>query len=164
MAFHDDGLLDEIGWNILRELQQEARLSFHELGRRVGLSAPAVAERVRKMEDAGIILGYGAKVNPQKVGLPITAVIRITTLKMPLPQGTDLVSAFPELLECHRVTGTDSYHLKVIVSSVSHLEQVVNRLVPYGEPATSIVLSSLISGESVKQEAWWNGKEPTAQT
>ena len=83
---------------------------------------------------------------------------------MPLPQGTDLVSAFPELLECHRVTGTDSYNLKVIVSSIPHLEQVINRLVFYGEPATSIVLSSLVSGEIVKQEAWWNGKEPTAQT
>jgi Lrp/AsnC family leucine-responsive transcriptional regulator len=163
MTFHDDALLDEIGWSILRELQQEARLSFHELGRRVGLSAPAAAERVRKLEDAGIILGYGAKVNPQKVGLPITAVIRMTTMKMPLPQGTDLISAFPELLVCHRVTGTDSYNLKVLVSSIPHLEQVINRLVPYGEPATSIVLSSLVEGQFVKQEAVWNGMEQTAQ-
>ncbi len=162
MTFHDDPILDEIGWNILRELQRDARLSFHELGRRVGLSAPAVAERVRKMEDAGIITGYGAKVNPQKVGMPITAVIRMTTMRMPLPQAADLIAAFPELIECHRVTGTDSYILKVIVSSIPHLEQVINRLVHYGEPATSIVLSSLVSGEIIKLEALWNGREPTA--
>lgn len=154
MAFQNDFVLDEVGWRILRELQLDARLSFHELGRRVGLSAPAVAERVRKMEDNGIITGYGAKVNPQQVGLPITAIIRLTTLKTALPQqATDLITLFPELLECHRVTGTDSYILKVVVASIPHLEQVINRLVPYGEPATSIVLSSIVSGEILKQEA-----------
>jgi Lrp/AsnC family leucine-responsive transcriptional regulator len=78
MAFHDDYLLDETGWQILRELQNNARLSFHELGRRVGLSSPAVAERVRKLEDAGIIIGYEARVAPLKVGLPLLAFIRIT--------------------------------------------------------------------------------------
>ena len=77
---------------------------------------------------------------------------------MPLPQTADLIAAFPELLECHRVTGTDSYVLKVIVSSIPHLEQVINRLVPFGEPATSIVLSSIVSGEMVKREACWNGE------
>lgn len=147
-------LLDDIGWHILRELQLDARLSFHEIGRRVGLSAPAVAERVRKMEDGGIITGYGAKVDARKAGFSITAIIRITTLKIALPQRADeLTAIFPELLECHRVTGTDSYILKVIVTSIAHLEQVINRLVPYGEPATSIVLSSIVSGEIIKQEA-----------
>jgi len=87
----------------------------------------------------------------------------MTTMKMPLPQGTDLITTFPELLECHRVTGTDSYILKVIVSSIPHLEQVINRLVPYGEPATSIGLSSLVSEEIVKQQALWNGREPTVR-
>jgi Lrp/AsnC family transcriptional regulator, leucine-responsive regulatory protein len=101
-------------------------------------------------------------VNPQKVGMPITAVIRMTTMRMPLPQAADLIAAFPELVECHRVTGMDSYILKVIASSIPHLEQVINRLVHYGEPATSIVLSSLVSGEAVKREASWNGVEPTA--
>lgn len=156
MAFHDEASLDDIGWHILREVQQDARLSFHELGRRVGLTAPAVAERVRKLEDAGIITGYSAKVNPQKIGMPITAIVRMTAIKMHLPQTVDLVSSFPEVLECHRVTGMDSYILKVIVSSIPHLEHLINRLVPYGEPATSIVLSSIVSGETVKQEACWN--------
>ncbi|GHO97808.1 AsnC family transcriptional regulator [Reticulibacter mediterranei] len=154
MTIDSHALLDDIGWSILRELQLDARLSFHELGRRVGLSAPATAERVRKLEDSGIITGYGARVNAQRVGLPITAIIRITTLKVALPQQPgDLITIFPEMLECHRVTGTDSYILKIVVSSIAHLEQVINRLVPYGEPATSIVLSSLVSDEIIKQEA-----------
>jgi Lrp/AsnC family leucine-responsive transcriptional regulator len=158
MAFHNEHTLDDIGWSLLREVQQDARLSFHELGRRVGLSAPAVAERVHKMEDAGIITGYGAKVNPQKIGMPITAIIRMTAVKMHLPLAANLLATFPEVLDCHRVTGTDSYIIKVIVSSISHLEDVINRLVPYGEPATSIVLSSIVSGETIKQEACRNGE------
>jgi Lrp/AsnC family leucine-responsive transcriptional regulator len=154
MTIDNHALLDDIGWRILRELQLDARLSFHELGRRVGLSAPATAERVRKLEDSGIITGYGARVDAQQVGLPITAIIRMTTLKIALPQQpSDLIAIFPEMLECHRVTGTDSYILKIVVSSIAHLEQVINRLVPYGEPATSIVLSSLVSDEIIKQEA-----------
>jgi Lrp/AsnC family leucine-responsive transcriptional regulator len=154
MTIDNHAQLDDIGWLILRELQLDARLSFHELGRRVGLSAPATAERVHKLEDSGIITGYGARVNAQQVGLPITAIIRMTTLKIALPQQPDdLIAIFPEMLECHRVTGTDSYILKIVVSSIAHLEQVINRLVPYGEPATSIVLSSLVSDEIIKQEA-----------
>lgn len=88
---------------------------------------------------------------------------RLNVKRKPLSQATDLIATFPELVECHRVTGTDSYILKVIVSSIPHLEQVINRLAPYGEPATSIVLSSIVSGEIVKREAWWNGKELTTQ-
>jgi len=154
MTIDNHALLDDIGWRILRELQLDARLSFHELGRRVGLSAPATAERIRKLEDSGIITSYGARVDAQRVGLPITAIIRMTTLKVALPQRPgDLITIFPEMLECHRVTGTDSYILKIVVSSIAHLEQVINRLVPYGEPATSIVLSSLVSDEIIKQEA-----------
>ncbi len=154
MTIDNHALLDDIGWQILRELQLDARLSFHELGRRVGLSAPATAERVRKLEDSGIITGYGARIDAQRVGLPITAIIRMTTLKVTFPQQPDEMSyIFPEMLECHRVTGTDSYILKIVVSSITHLEQVINRLVPYGEPATSIVLSSIISNEIIKQEA-----------
>jgi len=154
MTIDNHALLDDIGWRILRELQLDARLSFHELGRRVGLSAPATAERIRKLEDSGIITSYGARVDAQRVGLPITAIIRMTTLKVALPQQPgNLITIFPEMLECHRVTGTDSYILKIVVSSIAHLEQVINRLVPYGEPATSIVLSSLVSDEIIKQEA-----------
>ncbi|QBD74730.1 Lrp/AsnC family transcriptional regulator [Ktedonosporobacter rubrisoli] len=159
MTFRDEHLLDAIGWRILQELQQEARLSFHELGRRIGLSAPAVAERVRKMEDCGLIMGYGAKVNIQKVGLGIIAFVRLTSFKASLPAKDDLVILFPEVLECHRVTGTDSYVLKLALISIAHLEQVVNRLMPYGEPATSLVLSSIISDGVIRQEACQAGED-----
>src|SRR5579875_2870126 len=80
MALENEKLLDETGWQLLHELQQNARLSFSELGQRVGLSSPAVAERVRKMEDAGIITGYHAEVNPAKLGFPVMAIIRMTSL------------------------------------------------------------------------------------
>lgn len=82
MTFKEEYLLNETGWSILRELQKEARLSFPELGRRVGLSSPAVAERVHKLEGAGVITGYGARINPAKVGLSMMAFVRITTTPM----------------------------------------------------------------------------------
>ncbi len=161
MTFHQDYLLDETGWRILQELQQDAKLSFHELGRRVGLSSPAVTERVRKLEDAGIIIGYGAKIDPSKVGLPIMAIIRLSTPTNPWPQADDLIRELPELLEFYRVTGSDSYILKVVVSSIAHLELVINRLVPHGPLTTSIVLSSPVPEESIKQDALKRGEETT---
>ena len=154
MAFHSEYLLDETGWRILQELQHDARLSFHELGRRVGLSSPAAGERVRKLEDAGIITGYGAKIDASKVGLPIMAIMRLNTPINPWPQANDLITEFPELVEFHRVTGGDSYIFKVIVASIGHLELVINRLAPYGPLTTSIVLSSPIPEEPIKREAF----------
>jgi Lrp/AsnC family leucine-responsive transcriptional regulator len=85
------------------------------------LSQPAVTERVRKIEDTGIITGYGAKIDSSKVGLPIMAIMRLTTPINPWPQANDLIAEFPELLEFHRVTGSDSYIFKVIVASIAHL-------------------------------------------
>ncbi|GHO49208.1 Lrp/AsnC family transcriptional regulator [Ktedonospora formicarum] len=153
MALKDEYLLDETGWSILRELQRDARLSFPEVGRRVGLSAPAVAERVRKLEDAGVITGYGARINPAKVGLPIMAFVRLTTTPMTEAGLHTFVAELPELLECHRVTGNESFLLKLVVTSISHLESVLNQLMNYGPVTTSLVLSTPRSGEPLKQEA-----------
>src|SRR5512135_1233222 len=108
-------LLDGTGWRILRELQLDARLSFAELGRRVGLSKPAVAERVRNLEAAGVISGYRAEVDLAKVGYPILAVIRMSAVGDVLARITAAVCAMPEVLECHRGTGTDSFTMKVAV-------------------------------------------------
>lgn len=159
MTFHQDYLLDETGWRILEELQHDARLSFHELGRRVGLSSPAVTERVRKLEDAGIITGYGAKIDAAKVGLPIMAIMRLSTPINPWPQADDLIRALPELREFYRVTGTDSYIMKVVVSSIAHLELVINQLAPHGPLTTAIVLSAPIPQEPLKQAALARSKE-----
>lgn len=137
-------LLDPLGWKLLVELQTDARISFAELGRRVGLSTPAVAERVRRMEDEGIIRAYRAEITPSSVGLPITAFIRMSIVGNVLAKLTERVHSMPEIVECHRGTGEDSFILKVNVVSVEQLKDVIDRLTPFGTTSTSLVLSSLI--------------------
>jgi Lrp/AsnC family transcriptional regulator, leucine-responsive regulatory protein len=148
-----DRLLDDVGWRILHELQRNARLSFAELGRRAGLSVPAVAERVRKMEEAGIITGYRAQVDLGKVGLPIRAIIRMSVVGDVFSRITAAVKGMPEVLECHRGTGGDSFTMKVAVASVEHLESLIDRLTPFGTPSTSIVLSSPVARRDVERGA-----------
>lgn len=135
-------LLDDIGWMILRELQADARLSFTELGRRIGMSSPAVAERVRRMEEAGIITGYRAVVDPYKVGAAMLVMMRMTAAGGQYQRLMDTVQQMEEVLECHRLTGTDCLLMKVAVSSVRHLEQVIQQLSPLGTVNSSVVLSS----------------------
>ncbi|MBS1795937.1 MAG: Lrp/AsnC family transcriptional regulator [Acidobacteria bacterium] len=134
--------LDRIGWKILRELQRDARLSYAELGRRVGLTTPAVIERVRKLEDAGVIRGYRVEIDPAKVGLPITAFIRMSISGIDYSEIIKVAEESNEILECHRATGGDSFIMKVAVADVGHLQTLIDRLTPYGITTTSIVLSS----------------------
>lgn len=134
--------MDEIDKGIIKELQEDARTSFAELGRRVGLTTPAVIERVRKLEDAGIITGYRAVIDPAKVGLPITAFVRMSITGVDYSHIIEVAESSAEVLECHRGTGGDSFIMKVAVASVDHLQQVIDRLVPYGITTTTIVLSS----------------------
>jgi Lrp/AsnC family leucine-responsive transcriptional regulator len=148
-------LLDPIGWRLIAALQEDARLSYSELGVRVGLSPPAVAERIRRLEEAGIITGYRAQVDAAKLGLPITAYIRCTS---PGPQIGAIARAASEVLECHRVTGSDAFILKVVVASIAHLEALIDRLLPYGQPITSLVLSSPVPGRGVAHEAVERGE------
>jgi Lrp/AsnC family leucine-responsive transcriptional regulator len=152
MSLHDEKLLDDIGWHLLEELQEDARLSYAELGRRVGLSTPAVMERIRKLEDAGIIRGYRADINPEKVGFHVTAFIRIGLEHEVLPRLGALFKEIPEIIECHRVTGDDSLILKVHVTSIQHLETVIQRITPYGMPATSIVLSTPVPPKKLERQ------------
>ena len=140
-----DKLLDDIGRQILRALQEDARISFSELGRRVGLSSPAVAERVRRMEEGGIIQGYRALVSYERLGFPITAFIRVSTPASRMHEADLIAEKIPEVLECHHLTGTDCLILKVVVSSVGHLEEVINQMGHYGQTTTSIVLSSPVT-------------------
>jgi len=120
----------------------QGHLSYNELGRRVGLTPPAVAERVRRMEDAGIIAGYHAEVRADKVGLPVAAIIRINASGGRCAAIADVTAATPEVTQCHRVTGSDSYIMMVAVEDMAHLEALLDRLTPYGDLTTSIVLSS----------------------
>jgi Lrp/AsnC family transcriptional regulator, leucine-responsive regulatory protein len=148
MALDNEKLLDETGWHLLHELQQNARLSFSELGQRVGLSSPAIAERMRRMEDAGIITGYHAEVNPAKLGFPVMAIIRMTSLASAgkyagasSKQVYALVNQFPEVIESYRATGSDITLMKVLATSVEHLDDVIERLAELGQTTTSILLS-----------------------
>ena len=133
---------DGIGWQLLTELQRDARISFSELGRKVGLTAPAVAERVRRLEDAGIIQGYRAVIDPARLGLPLQAYIRISVENTRDDAFLRQVGHLREVLACDRVTGTDCYFIKVAVSGVAHLEQVITNFKAFGSPVTSLILSS----------------------
>ena len=141
---HASHLLDKIGWHILQELQENARIPFAELGRRVGLSTPAVAERVRNMEDAGIIRGYRAEVDPKACGYNISAFIRVNVAGDKLQHFVEIAKGCPEVLECHRVTGAESFVLKMAVTDMNHLESAIDSLMPYVATTTSMILSSAI--------------------
>jgi Lrp/AsnC family leucine-responsive transcriptional regulator len=135
-------MIDDIDRKLLKELQLDARISFAELGRRVGLTTPAVIERVRKLEDARIITGYRADIDTAKIGLPITAFIRMSISGVDYSHIIEVARDSSEVLECHRGTGCDSFIMKIAVSSVEHLQEMIDRLTPYGITTTTIVLSS----------------------
>jgi Lrp/AsnC family leucine-responsive transcriptional regulator len=153
-------LLDDIGWKILRELQQNARTPFAELGRTVGLSTPAVTERVHKMEEAGIIVGYRAHIDPAKVGLSMLAFVNVKVGGENLIRFMELAASHPEVLECHRVTGAESFLLKVAVSDVTHLEKLLDALMPYVATTTSMVLSTALAWGNITKP----GKAPVAES
>jgi Lrp/AsnC family transcriptional regulator, leucine-responsive regulatory protein len=144
-----DKLLDEIGMQILHELQENARTSLSEIGRRVGLTPPAVAERVRRMEDAGIITGYHAQVNPTKLGLSITAYIRIAASENNSPALRKRIVDIPQIIECHLITGADDLLVKASCRSVDELEALISELMAYGQITTSLVLSSPVARRSL---------------
>jgi Lrp/AsnC family leucine-responsive transcriptional regulator len=150
MSLESGKSLDEIGWRILCELQENARLTFAELGRRVGLSIPAVTERVRRMEDAGIITGHRTEVNLAKVGLPITAFIRLSLVGDVSPRLVALFKETAEIFECYRVTGGDSFIFQAHVASVAHLEALIDKFVPFGTTTTTIVLSTVVARRTVE--------------
>lgn len=145
-AFDLDRLLDEVGRAVLLALQHNARLPMSELARQVGLSAPAVAERVRRLEEAGVIRGYRAEVNPAALGLHLQAYIRLTLRFGLYDSFAGVLHTLPEVLTADRVTGEDCYVLKVAVRDVAHLEAVINALKAHGEPVTSLILSSALPG------------------
>ncbi|MFJ6556821.1 Lrp/AsnC family transcriptional regulator [Streptomyces luteogriseus] len=135
--------LDVTDWAILAEVQRDGRIPFTELARRVNLSASATKERVRRLEEAEVITGYRAEVNPERTGYPVMAVVR---LKYPGP-GTRhqplrrLLDERPEILECLRTTGDDCYVMKVAATSMAHLEEIVDELAAFGSTTTNLVLS-----------------------
>lgn len=150
MTFDSEAPIDDVSWRILAELQENARISYTELGRRVGLTAPAVAERIRRLEEARIIDGYRVDLNLERLGRGLVAFIRVATDQNTCSRfGSIVAREFPEVRECHRVTGGDSYVVKVAVASVQELEALLDRLVVYGQTVTSVVLSSPVTNRAI---------------
>ena len=138
-------LLDPIGWRILAELQEDARIHFSELGRRAGLSTPAVIERVHRMEEAGIITGYRVEIDRQKVGRPVCAYIRVRVTGDLISHVIAIAREMPEVYECHHIAGEDTFLLKVCVPSSEALENIIKKFMPYVATTTMLVLSSPIT-------------------
>jgi Lrp/AsnC family leucine-responsive transcriptional regulator len=144
----------------LGELQENARLTFNELGRRVNLSAPAVAERVRRMEEAGIIIGYRAEVDPAKVGFPLGAFLRVEAPGVNHSRIGALAEETPEVVECHHITGAESFLMRVVLSGTDHLQGMLHKLAPWGSPTTSIVLSSPVPRRGIERAPDRSGGDP----
>ncbi len=138
----DDGPLDGTDRRILVELSADARISLAELGRRVGLSSPAVAERIKRLERDGVIVGYRAEVDPRALGFSLGVIIRIRPSLRQLRPVADLARETPEIVECHRVTGDDCYVMTAYVRDVEHLEELIDGFADYGQTTTSIMQSS----------------------
>jgi Lrp/AsnC family transcriptional regulator, leucine-responsive regulatory protein len=134
---------------LLQELAEDARLSLAELGRRVGLTPPAVADRLQRLEDTGVITGYRAEIDPRALGFELAVVLRIRPAPRELKKVAEVAERTPEVVECHRITGDDCYLMKVHVRDVEHMEEVIDRFAVYGQTTTSIVQSSPVARRSV---------------
>jgi Lrp/AsnC family leucine-responsive transcriptional regulator len=145
----NDRPIDPSDLRIVTELQENARLSLAELGRRVGLSAPAVGERLQRLERDGVITGYRADVDPRALGLTLTAVIRVRPAPGQLENVAELARRTPEVVECRRVTGEDCYIATAHLRDVDHLEEVVDHFVALGQTTTSIAQSSPVPRRSL---------------
>jgi Lrp/AsnC family leucine-responsive transcriptional regulator len=146
-------LFDPTSLRLLEELQADARTSLAELGRRVGLSSPAVGERLRRLEQEGVITGYRAEVDPRKLGYSLGVVIRIRPAPRQLAQVAELARQTDEVVECHRVTGDDCYVMFAHVRDVTHLEEVIDQFAAYGQTTSSIMQSSPVPRRALRAAA-----------
>ncbi|HEX5200976.1 Lrp/AsnC family transcriptional regulator [Paractinoplanes rhizophilus] len=141
--------MDAMDWALLRELQDDARLSYSELSRRVHLSPPAVAERVRRLEETGVITGYHAHVDLAKTGRAVVAIIRMSCYGPTCVLRDDKVPTWPEVLEISRVTGDTCCVLKVAAPSIDAFEEVIDRLGAHGTPSSTMVLSTPLTWQPI---------------
>ncbi|MFC7549341.1 Lrp/AsnC family transcriptional regulator [Plantactinospora sp. GCM10030261] len=145
-----DRPLDQTDWRILAELQRDGRLSYNQLGRLVNMSSPAVAERVRRLEESGVITGYQARVDPARAGQPLTAFVQLRCALTRCLLKTTTAADLPEVVEVHKLTGTSCSMLKVRVASMAHLEALLERLGQHGEMNSHVVLSTPYEGRPVQ--------------
>ena len=141
--------VDALSLKILQALQKNSRATFVEIGKDVGLTSPAVAERVKKMEDVGIIEGYTTQVSHVQLGYQLRAIITLRAFVGKLRPFLDVVKGYHEVINCYRITGNDNIIMEVVLKDQFHLEKFIDKLITYGETRTHIVLSNVISNASV---------------
>jgi Lrp/AsnC family transcriptional regulator, leucine-responsive regulatory protein len=146
-------LLDDVNLRLLQELQQDGRLGMAELGRRVAMSPPAVAERVQRLERASVIVGYRAEIDPRAIGYPVSAIVRIRPAPGQLQRIPDVAKETPEVAECYRITGEDCYLMRLYLRAIDELEEVLDRFTPYGQTTTSIIHSAPVPRRGPPLEA-----------
>lgn len=141
--------IDALNSKILKCLQENARLSNAEIGRQVGISSPAVSERIKKMEDMGIIEGYKALVSPFEIGYQLKAIITLRAFMGKLKPFLEKVKTYDEVINCYRITGDENIVMEVVLKSNKHLETFIDQLITYGESKTQIVLSRVVKQKEV---------------
>ena len=144
-------VLDALNWEILQCLQKNARQSNAKIGRKIGISSPAVSERIKKMEDLGVISGFMARVSPFEVGYQLKAIITLRAFMGKLKPFLQKVKTFDEVLNCYRITGNENIVMEVIFKNQYHLETFIDQLINYGETKTQIVLSHIVENSAIKR-------------
>lgn len=142
--------IDLLNWKILNSLQKNARQPSTEIGRKVGISSPAVSERIKKMEDSGIITGYFTVVSPFEAGYQFKAIITLRAFMGKLKPFLDVVKTYDEVLNCYRITGNENIVMEVVLKNQKHLETFIDQLIIYGETKTQIVLSHVVKNNDLK--------------
>ena len=145
--------IDSLNWNILNLLQQNARISNAAIGRKVGISSPAVSERIKKMEDAGLILGYKTLVSPFKADYQLTAIITLRAFMGKLKPFLTKVKTYDQVINCYRITGNENIVMEVVLKNQKQLEGFIDELIVYGETKTQIVLSHVVAHNPIKSLA-----------
>lgn len=145
--------IDSLNWNILNLLQQNARISNAAIGRKVGISSPAVSERIKKMEDAGLILGYKTLVSPFRADYQLKAIITLRAFMGKLKPFLTKVKTYDEVINCYRITGNENIVMEVVLKNQKQLEGFIDALIVYGETKTQIVLSHVVAHNPIKSLA-----------
>ena len=143
-------MLDSIDRQILDELQNDGRISYRDLGERIGLSAPAATERVRRLERTGVITGYTATIEPAALGAPILAIIRIHSAGPKAPEIDALAASLPEVIECNRVTGSESHVVRAWCRDLAHLDELIGKFWDLGDTITNLVTSTPVQRRSCR--------------
>lgn len=143
--------IDDLNWRILSSLQRNSRESFSSIGRKIGLTSPAIAERVKKMEDTGILEGYVAKVSHSKLGYQLKAMITMKAFMGKLKPFLEKVKTLDEVVNCYRITGNENIIMEVVLRDQFHMEKFIDMLIQYGETRTNIILSDVISDAPIRK-------------